>query len=76
MYPNGMATELSGGDVLLAGGGTGQTHRRDEASAERYDVSSGKWRPAGRLSEARDAWLFTLPGDDVLATAGYRPGSA
>jgi hypothetical protein len=58
---------LRDGDILIAGGFV--------RSAERYDVSLNRWRPAGRLSRCGDEpALFKLSNGHVLAIAGGAAG--
>lgn len=57
------ATLLTGGEVLVAGGGTD--------AAELYHPASGTWSTTGNMSVARtDATATLLPGGEVLVAGG------
>lgn len=73
-YLGELAARLHNGDILVAGGYSSATGAL--ASALRYDLTSGTWRAAGRLSQPRATSLFTLPNGQVLAIGGFDGGRA
>ena len=66
------ATLLPGGDVLVAGGESGQSDASSVlASAELYDPRTGRWTSTGRMAVPRYNDTATLlPNGMVLAAAG------
>jgi N-acetylneuraminic acid mutarotase len=69
------ATLLGDGSVLVVGG-LGGADPRDLGtalgSAERYDATTGAWRPAGSLRTARSSHAAALlPSGDVLVIGGF-----
>ena len=60
---------LPDGDVLAAGGYRGGPANL-LASAERYDVATGSWTPAGSLAEARYGATATVLADGRVLVAG------
>ncbi len=64
------ATLLPTGQILLAGGMTGEENAA--AEAELYDPASGAFRPAGPMRTPRHSHAATrLPDGTVLITGGY-----
>ena len=74
-HETGTATLLSNGEVLLAGGGTGNfDSTRCSAVAELYDPKNGQWSDTGSMNAARCAPTTTLlPNGEVLVAGGSDP---
>lgn len=72
-YKHG-AVALPDGSVLIVGGSDERDYGGKTATVERYDPSTGRFRPAGRLAEARfklaDASVL-LPSGKVLVAGGF-----
>jgi hypothetical protein len=72
-YKHG-AVALADGSVLVVGGSDERDYAGKTATVERYDPATGRFRPAGRLAEARfklaDASVL-LPSGKVLVAGGF-----
>lgn len=71
-YKHG-AIALASGDVLVVGGSDERDYEGKLRSVERYDFSSGQFRPAGNLAVPRfklAGSLILLNGERVLVAAG------
>ena len=67
-----VATLLSNGKVLVAGGGGSQMDGPFLATAELYDPSTGTWTPTGSMSVARSGMFVAalLPNGQFLVVGG------
>jgi N-acetylneuraminic acid mutarotase len=72
LHDTGTATLLSDGEVLLAGGGSGNPDSdRCTALAELYNPKTGRWSDTGSMNVARCAHAATLlPNGEVLVAGG------